>query len=163
MLDYIGGTDDYLRSYMLQYHTPTENATYLQQLVDDGYKIIYLKRKNILDMCISFHYGKFRKHFHTKSGNKDLALPKMTIDRDKFLLRSYGTMTCGQIADQAIQQVPHIAITYEDDLLDNDKHPETMKKLYEYIGVEYHPPVPGLKKVRSKNNEDIIENYDEFV
>ena len=57
----------------IQWSARRDSTAFLQKLVDDGYKIIYLERKHRLNQSLSMMYAILRNDWHKKKG-KQLSL-----------------------------------------------------------------------------------------
>ena len=133
---------------------------FLQKLVDHGYKIIYLKRENILDIAVSFFYARFRKKFHSTSTDKK---PKMTVDLVTFLKRTHWLEVCVNAADVLMKEFDHCFVSYEEDLLNSKNHVKIMEKCYNHLWISYYTPNITLKKIIPKDYSQIIKNHEEFM
>jgi LPS sulfotransferase NodH len=143
-------------------HNP--NA-YLNKMVKNGWRVIYLKRNNLLRQAISNHIVKARGYFHLRSTT--------AVEREK---RGTITVDCGKLIESiewrqekskhdqaALVGIPHMALEYEKDLLSSETHQDTMDKVFDFIGVRREAIATNLIRTSSDDLEDMIENYDELV
>jgi len=134
---------------------------FIQGLVGSGYKVIKLKRLNILRTAISLIYainsGKF--HFQRSSLNK--AAPKIYIDLSELIEKIQWIEYSISVQEQAIFDIPHLEVIYEDDLVDPSRHQETVKRISNYLGI--HNELVQTKWVKySDDLSQTITNVDEI-
>lgn len=141
---------------------PSQNINpekFIANLHKSGWKVIYLKRKNLLRQVISNRVrGKSgRPHFWT---DEKVIIPKINIDYG-ILIEGIKRRE-GYLIDEEkiLKNVPHLKVVYEDDLL-NDKT-KIMKKIFKYLGVSYYPVKTDLKRTSKDKLSDYILNYGEI-
>lgn len=136
-----------------------EAKSLVSKLSEEGWKIIYLYRSNILRRSLSSLAARQRnlRHFHG-SANK---LRKIHVDCEALLERIRESEERVKLDQQILKDIPHLLIEYEKDLLDQSLHSETCKKIFEYLGI---PTVEVETKLTRTSTDDLsqtIENYDE--
>jgi len=136
----------------------------LKQFEADGWKIIYLERKNKLEQSLSNMIAKRRGSFHNTSNNNESVIKDLVFDlsyddlirkierREKYTEQEY----------EALKKVKYLHITYEDDLLDSQKHQQTADKIFNYIGVPSVPVSSKFKKINNKPKNELIKNWEEL-
>jgi hypothetical protein len=129
---------------------------------DEGWKIIYLKRLNILRAAISnFIAARHRRYSLPKDDGTTLSKTYIDCDELLNLLNWYQ-----RIADQeaeVLADIPHLKLIYEEDLLDPTRHQRTLDAVFAYLGA-------GATAVQAKSARtgldrlaDYIENYEAVV
>ncbi|MEM8886479.1 MAG: hypothetical protein AAGD28_00735 [Bacteroidota bacterium] len=144
--------------------TEEEKKEYLEKLVEKGYKIIYLRRHNIFRQGMSNLYARYKNQFHSNAQagvrNKGKKMPVEISELKKWM---------GALDDQAqvearlLENIPHLKISYEDDLAIPESHPETFQKLSGFLGINFEVPETQLRKVTPKSLDSFIENSDEVI
>ena len=134
---------------------------FLQNLADKDWKIIYLKRTNILNHTLSGIISNHSKIFHLRNGN-DFKHEKFNVDCRHLLdVMNYFDELDSQ-EEESLKNIPHLNIGYESELLDNSSHQSTADKVFAFIGIESFPVNTNLKKILPENLKEIILNYDEM-
>lgn len=143
-----------------QIHDPGQ---FMHDLHKQGWKIIYLKRRNVLRQTFSAFLAMRRQIFHHKLVDGSQKPKKMRVDCDKLVKKIQERQGYLAQEKQILEHLPHITIVYEDDLLKAENHQNTSDKVFDYLGV---PPVPvetQYVRITSDQLSDFVENYDEVV
>lgn len=131
-------------------------------LYKSGWKIIYLKRENILKSSLSNLIAEKRGQWNHTS-DKPFKKIKFFIDYEK-LLKSIKYHQIVMLEEKIImEKIPHLPLIYEQDLLHSQQHQITGDKVYQYLSLKSHPVKSQYKKVSSNNLADDIENYQEII
>ncbi|MCE2497132.1 MAG: hypothetical protein J4F31_11245 [Flavobacteriales bacterium] len=151
-----------LLSYQLRdLHDFDDPKAFLQSLIDDGYKLIHLRRHNNLRQVLSRLYVEHRMAYHAKKGSSTGPLEKMTLDVEDLKVQLGRSASLDQFEAQVLDGLTYLPVSYEDDLEDKAKHPETMSKVFHFLKLHYHEPKAGLKKITTKKLSGFIANADE--
>ncbi len=139
-----------------------DNIEFISYLTEQGWKIIYTQRRNFMKQIISAIIAINRHQWHDVSDNP-LKDKKFYIDLEELFegLRRKETQTATEM--EILQNLPHLKIIYEDELLESQWHQQTADKIFEYLGVSSVSVQASLKKTTPKDLAQIVENYDEIV
>lgn len=109
---------------------------FVENLASEGWKIIHLKRDNILNMAISYIYARECKvFFHYKSRLSWLRkMPVVTIDPYELLSILDCNMTLKDYDDKLMAAYDHLELSYEKDLEKQKSHIDCINKLSKYLG-----------------------------
>jgi LPS sulfotransferase NodH len=141
-----------------------DQKEFLQQLHDEGYQILYLRRYNSLRQAISNIYARSRGQFHSNSvGAKKGPAPKVTVDLQELARWIDGVESQARREQGLLEGIPHLPISYEADLMDSADHPRLLARLSDYLEVDFEAPQTPLKKVTPKDFASFIENHEEMV
>ena len=135
---------------------------FLLKLSQEGWSIIYLKRKNILRQAISRLVAEYRGAFHHKSTDDPMKSSKIEVDCDRLIRFLEERESHLAEEDRSLQGIPHLALTYEDDLLDSERQHETVNKVCEFLGCPSEPANTSLIKVGKSRLSDTIDNFEEI-
>jgi len=135
---------------------------FLYYLYKKDWKIIYLKRRNILLRVIS-------KQLMQQTGiinqtNNLFKLKKIKLNLDNLLIKIKNSeKNMLYIERELLKKIPHLTLIYEDNLLRNKNHKKTLNKVFDYLGVK-RAPIKKTKyhRITSDKISDFIENYEEF-
>ena len=135
---------------------------FMQDRYHEGWKIIYLKRFNILRAAISNFIAAQRQQYSLpKDSPAKLAKTYIECDELLNLLNWYG-----RIADQeaeVLAVIPHLKLGYEADLLEASRHQQTLDRIFDYLGVATAPVQAKSRRTSRDHLSDYIENYEEIV
>jgi hypothetical protein len=134
---------------------------FLNRLRDDDWSFIYLRRNNLLRLAVSVWIARTRKVWHAKSEN---GLPRDKINLDSEALM--GTLLRAEKAvageEQVLAQIPHLRLTYEEDLLAQERHQETADRVFEYLELPSAEVEAKSIRLGPDRLSEAIENFDEI-
>lgn len=132
----------------------------LQNLYEDDWKFIYLKRTNLLRHKISNIYSSQTNVFHVKD-SEQTQLERINVNCYDLLEGiKYGEEVY-KTEKENLKHIPHLEVTYEKDLLDNSKQQQTCDRIFDFLGVKRHPVFSQSRKLIPYRLEEVISNYDE--
>jgi LPS sulfotransferase NodH len=132
-----------------------------------GWKLIYLKRSNLLRHAISDIRSEKTGLFHLVEKEGEVASscgPRgpVRIEWEELLKAIHFRERCLAEEARALEGLPHLPIEYEAGILDPQALPQTMNRVYEFLGLPPHAAGTSFRKVSAKNISDDIENFDEL-
>ncbi|MDY7015395.1 MAG: sulfotransferase [Cyanobacteriota bacterium] len=134
---------------------------FLQKLHQEGWKIIYLKRSNLLRQAISNLMARSRDEWHEKK-DRPLQRQSVSIEVKKLIKEIEYHEDNLQKASAFLKNLPYLEITYESDLLKSENHQKTLDRIFDYLGVESVSVKTQHQKVSRKNISQDLENYEEI-
>ena len=136
---------------------------FLQDLHRGGCRIIFLNRKDMLRHAIATikAYG-LNCRFDMASSDTGMA------PRSQFRVDVAELIDCLKYMDNQrlearamLHNIPHLALTYEDDLINPNSHKRTANKLSTFLDIPSIRPTSSKLKLVHQQLTDIIENHDE--
>ena len=133
---------------------------FLQDLHRGGCRVVYLNRRDALRHAIATLKA------HSTNCRFDGTAPaqghsRITIDVSE-LLACLKYLDNQRVEVNAIlHEVPHLLLTYEDDLIDPNDHSATARRLSEFLGVSAISPAGSPLKLVHQQIADIVTNYEE--
>lgn len=149
-------------SYQLRDVQPILDKTnFIRRLNNKGFRIIYLKRENLLYHALSnirarafgFHSKKTEQRRHGK----------IEIDLDDLLGWIQKSEALDDYEKLLLEDVPHLPITYEQHLLNPEEHQATADLVCEYLGIAGGHAETNYQKVSPKKLQDSVSNHSEMV
>ena len=140
-----------------------EPGQFVHNLHEQGWKIIYLKRRNILRQTFSAFFARHRKVFHHKHADDSQAVRKMRVDPDKLVTKMREREAYLAQEKQILENLPHVTVVYEDELLNAENHQSASDKVFDFLGVPCVPVETQFIRITSSRLADFIENYDQVV
>ncbi|MEM6321117.1 MAG: hypothetical protein AAF960_25870 [Bacteroidota bacterium] len=64
--------------------------------------------------------------------------------------------------EESLKNIPHLRLSYEDDLSKGSVHQKTMEKVFGFLNVDNVVVKTRLKKINQYKAQEIILNYDEL-
>jgi len=140
---------------------PVDAADFINNLYENGWKVIYLHRRNKVKHALSNFIAKERSSFHKTDDTKENlelhidteSFVKVVTDRDNFV----------EAEREILNDKDHLEIVYEEDLEKSANHQATVDKVMDYLDLERREVQTDYKKVIKAPPEELIVNYDELV
>lgn len=146
--------------HLLRNQKIKDPSRFLLQLNERGYKIIYLKRENILRHSVSQWLRKVTGVTHSSSNTE---VPRHRVDVDFLIRHLKAREYYWEEAERALDGLPYHRITYENDLERSDHHQEAMDEIFSFLEVEPVAVKADLRRINDKQLSEIIENYEEVT
>ncbi|ATX80294.1 hypothetical protein Ga0123461_1882 [Mariprofundus aestuarium] len=126
-------------------------------LKDDGYKVIYLERKNVVRKVLSGIIAQKRGVYNRKNFQPEVA--NYEVDLDDFEMRVHSEIMLVEREKEQLKQqgFPVFSVAYEDFLL---KREQFLEGLFDFIGVEFELPEKSEYSIMIQELSDTISNYD---
>lgn len=150
-----------LNTYHFRVQKIQDPVGFVKGLHEDGYKIISLKRNNLIRQVISHMYAVHRNVFHEQTTKGQQKQSLMHVEM-AFLQDELEKFTKFQeLEARILQHVPSLPISYEDDLSISENHQRTVDKITDFLGIEASVVHTNLVKTTPREWSSFIENADE--
>lgn len=134
--------------------------TFLSDLHQQDWKIIYTERVNSLRQAASFLIAEKRKEWVGTAENQ--LMGKVPIDCHALVSKIERLEKAISLEKELLAPFPYLHLAYETDLLSAEQHQATFDRVFEFLGLESLPvKTKRVKTAASHNLADVIENYDE--
>ena len=140
---------------------PIDPAPFLERLFNEGWNIIYLRRKNKVKHALSNVVANHRGHFHKLHDGVERF--NITVDLDYFVGQVNNRLRYEETERKALANIDYHEVVYEDDLEKADAHQLTVNKILDYLTLEQREAITKHRKVNTQPLDDLIINYDEFI
>ncbi|MFK7922402.1 MAG: hypothetical protein AB8H47_10625 [Bacteroidia bacterium] len=138
-----------------------EPSSFLKKLQENGWKIVYLQRKNKLNHVLSNTIAEARSGFHKYDNQTEKFSFNLEAKHVVEKIEERARFENAELA--ALSGLDFLKITYEDDLKDANNHQNTVNKILDHLGLERKECRTSLKKINRSAQRDVIENYDEVI
>lgn len=150
-----------LLSYqMAQVQRFRDPVGFLHRLSDRGFRFIHLTRHTFAQ-TLSLSTAQSRQVFHRREAGP--AVARFVVDIDDFLRRLEWSDMLLEYERYCLSDLPHAALSYEEDLLPAERHQATTDRLFDWIGVPHAPVAANLRKLLPDDPRALIENYDDLA
>jgi len=149
-------------SKILIYSIHGDPEKFIFNLCEKGWKIIYLTRHNILRQAISNQAAYSRQQWIATRDNP-IGDSKIHIDCGQLLNEMRWISDTSGKEENIFRKLPHIKLTYENDLFNEEHHQDTLNRIFDYLGL---PPVPvktDMMRTSCNKLSDFIQNYEELA
>jgi hypothetical protein len=134
---------------------------WLGQMHDRGWKILTLRRRNLLRHVLSNMTIEATGTVHDRSGTAGHR--QLHVDPQHVLHWIGIREQVGRDEQQALGDVPHEAFVYEDDLADSATWQSTADRAFAWLGLSAVPVSANLKRRNPTDLSRLISNYDELA
>ncbi|MCD6187909.1 MAG: hypothetical protein J7K09_07050 [Desulfuromusa sp.] len=140
---------------------PIDPAKFLNALSNDGWNVIYLRRRNKVRQSLSNLIREQRGAPHKFNDEKEEFT--LSIDCDKFVSRVNGRFRFEEAEQEALANIKYHEVIYEDHLENPGSHQLTINRILDYVSLEHRAVTTNHRKINIQSLENLIVNYDEFV
>ena len=153
-----------LLDYQLEKVQNVKNTKqFLFKLYESGYKFIYLTRCNRLYHALSQINALQKNKFHHGLGDGKLEYKPIKVDIHKLIDTMDITEATTKSYKGFFKRVPHLRLTYENNLQESTSHQTTADQVFSFLGVPSTPVKVNLVKLMPSSLRDMVENYEELV
>jgi LPS sulfotransferase NodH len=148
---------------LLEFFNKRKPVEFLSALARMGFKIIYLRRENILRRAISNIYARQINEFHRLDTGKENDRQMITLDLDQLSTWLRWLENAEYIETDCLSHLSYLKLTYEKDLVREESHQDTLDRVVEYLDVPHAEVKASLRKITPDHLTEFIENYSELV
>jgi LPS sulfotransferase NodH len=135
-------------------------ADFLHQLHADGWKMIYIKRENVIEQQLSNYVAEKRENYHKHDDEQETL--SLVIDCGEFVEKVKERLRFLETEKRILSNIPHIEVVYESDLLEDGDHQKTINNILAFLALPRISVKTTLRKVNRQQTSDLIENYVDF-
>lgn len=137
--------------------------SFILNLHKDGWKFIYLTRKNKLNYALSIVNAFHRKSFHHRYKDGSVDKKKIRVDTEEVMYWIRQGQENTLYFSDILNSIPHLKLTYEADLHDPKNHQETANQVFDYLKINTSKVDTNLVKIMPSNPVDRVDNYEELI
>ena len=148
----------------------SDPAAFLRYLDSMGYKIIHLRRWNLLRQVLSNFYVRHRggyaggyHHHHQGSSDGTPEVTRMTVNVEELDYWLRESERRARSEEATLSGLRSIDLVYERDLLRTEDQQGTVDRVAEYLGVRPIQVHPGLARLTTDDLAEFVSNHDEVV
>lgn len=137
---------------------------FIRQLGQDGFRIIYLKRENLVEHAVS--NIRARQLGFRRQAESSPAGGKIVVDPVEVIRWIRRSEQLDQFEAAALAGVPHLDLTYERDLAFESLHQATVLRICAFLRLptgDLPSPQSAYKKVSPRALSDSVANYAELA
>lgn len=135
---------------------------FLARLSAKNWRILYLKRQDIIRQSISTILATQRQQWYTYN-LKELDNRPLTIDPNDLHQWLKRRLNHAQLESEALRNVPHLTVTYESDLREATNHQPTMNRIFDYLELPKITVKAQTQRLSSDSFREAISNYDALI
>lgn len=136
---------------------PVEPAPFLRKLNSYGWKIVHLKRKDMFRHFLSGQLARARGGYHKRDDTPEAFTFEIERRSMAQVMRRRARWTRREI--RALKGIPHLTLTYEDNLQDSNVQQATVNEVLDFVDLEKRDAETRLRKINRRPLEETISNY----
>ena len=140
---------------------------FVEQLVDDGYTIVYLRRSNVLRHALSEVVRSASGLTHVRSDAQaetvERASRRVVVDIDALRAAMEVREYYWEAADAILDGLPHLDVEYGRDLLEPERHQIVADAVFEALGLTSVAVSTKLRRINAHTIPELVENYEELA
>ena len=146
---------------------PVDPALFLETLYKNGWKIIYLRRRNKVKHTLSVYFARNRSsRYLLNAWHKFDDRPEelnISIDCEKFKRTTEKIIDHGANEQKALANIKYHEVIYEEDLEKAQSHQKTIDRILDYLSLEPRKAFTKHRKVNNQSPKELVSNYEEFA
>ena len=135
-----------------------ERPGYLRRLSEDGFHLIFLRRRNLLAQAVSSTIAS-RTRWHWRRGD-GASFTALELDPVEVLMMAYLFEESDRYLEQLLRDLPHTTLIYEEDLLDPGAQQATVDGIVSRLGLAAAPVCSDHIRLTPPKLSDSVANFD---
>jgi LPS sulfotransferase NodH len=153
-----------LLSYQLkEVQRISQSAKFILELYQSGYQIIYLKRENLLHHALSNIAARQKQKFHYRVSQDKVEKKPIYVEVEELVKWLSGSEQLDNFEHQILQNIPHLPLTYENNLQESLCHQTTVDLIFELLDIPSVPVKTNLIKAMPLKLTEMVSNYEEII
>lgn len=144
------------------YQGRTDANRFMLELNDAGYRVVKLSRRNLFHSAISMLYAQKRKKYHYNQTEILQGLPRLELNPALVAKTVAWFEEMAELQDAITRDIPHLALTYEDHLLEPSVQQTTVEKVTDFLELPHVRLRSDLARITSKDYSDYVLNMEEI-
>jgi hypothetical protein len=137
-------------------------AGFIRFLAGDGYRIIHIRRRNILNIALSqIHARSTGQHHYYPGKTEDKRSEGITVDIDKLLQGLRWIEKLHNLEDEILEGMEYLRVSYEDEMADDRNHQAMMDRVWSYLDIKKVKVRASIEKSIPYRLQDYVLNYAE--
>lgn len=128
-----------------------------------GWRVIALRRENLLRQVLSNMTAKVTNRYEDRSGEGEFVRVRPYVDPEELLHWIGVRAAVGADEAAALEGVPHLSLSYERDLQDSAAWHPTMERVFAHLDLDSVPVATNLRRQNDGKLATLIANYQEVV
>lgn len=134
---------------------------FLRGLLDRGFTIVLLERRNRLMQALSFLHAE-RTQYHFRA-NDSGAYEPLDVDPAEVIWAMHEFDSYATWGRAVLGDLPRLELWYEDDLASPERQLSAAGRVFAAAGLEAHVPASAVKRVAPTTARERVRNYDDLV
>lgn len=141
----------FLSYQMLEIQRLRDPAGFFAGLVAGGYTIVHLRR-NTFDQALSLSLAQATGHYHRLKGDRKVRAPEqIDLPPSAFAEQYEWNALLLDFEDRLMAEIPHIPVSYEDDLAQARFHQPAIDRICAAMGVPSSPVKADMRRIGGPN------------
>ncbi|MBU3751201.1 MAG: hypothetical protein FGM52_12275 [Mycobacterium sp.] len=140
-------------------------AKFFRKLHDADWHILHLQRQSVFAQTVSHFVARQSGRWNSRLDDPDPEFGRFTVAPEDFLQLFKNKQRRIRECHDLIGNLPHLTLTYEQDLQSSDQWQGTVARVCDYLRLET-PSLPAVSTLRTTWRQpyrELIDNYDELL
>ena len=148
---------------LMDFNLPSRGLrVFAQQFAWWGWRIIHLRRSDVLRQCLSNEIAKVTGRFQRRVG--ELTHQGLVRLEPVSVLNELRYRTRHPDFEELTSlPIPRLELNYEEDLAHPDCWSSTVRKATDFLGLPYHPPSTQQQRSYERPLDKVVENFSEVI
>lgn len=134
---------------------------FLAALQAEGWRLVHLRRRNVLRVALSSLRREQTKIVHRKVGDEPDESAPLDVPIDRLLTRMARVEHEMRTEEELLGALPHLRLTYEDDLLREGARQPALDRVFAFLGLPSVPVSTRYLRLSTDDLSAVIRNHDE--
>jgi len=134
---------------------------FLAGLQADGWRLVHLRRRNVLRVALSSLRREQTKIVHRMVGDGPDGSAPFDAPVDRLLARMARVEQEMRTEEDLLGALPHLMLTYEDDLLREDTRQPALDRVFAFLGLPSAPVSTRYVRLSTDSLSALVRNHDE--
>ncbi len=152
-----------LRPRHLEVQKIREPEAFLAGLLADGWRFVHLARRNVLRVALSRLMLAQTKIVHRRRGDRPVEASPIQVQGRDLLAALERVDREMQIERDLLASLPHLALTYEDDLLQEARRQPALDRVFDFLNLASAPVSTQYLRLTSDRLSDFVRNHDQIA
>lgn len=156
----------HVKIYQLSRDHNVDPKTYIRRAHADGWKIIYLKRTNLLRHALSNIKAERTSTYFHYQGKTDMQGRSATliVEPEDLIWRMEERETFLRQEADILSGIASLDLEYEKDLIEPHKQQDSCRKIFDFLGMEAQgvEVSSNLKRINQGSLHELISNIDQL-
>lgn len=137
-------------------------SAFLRHLSDQGYLIVHLVRRNLLRQAVSWLQAT-QQQTHYRDSTERSSYKPVRFDPETLIAVMLEAEYIREVERERLQGLPHVTVSYEEDLLDASRHQATADAVFQAVGLSSVPVSTSLVRSSARSLSEALENYEDVA
>ncbi len=134
----------------------------IRTIHERGWQIIHIQRRSLFDQALSLTVASLTNRWGDFTETRQGDTVSITIPLEEMFVKVQQCVNTRWKIHQALTDIPHIQVTYEDDLLEEAARNRICGTIFEVLTIDPRPVSTEKQRSWNRPYSELVVNYDEI-